>query len=281
MNFNVKRSMLFVVASLLLLSGCGAKYIFNKAKGLEDKGYFVQAIFEYEKVASKYPKDLLSAQAFYNIGVIYERRLKMVSQAVNYYKKVIEGYPESGPIVEKAKLSILNSPDYFPLTDGSFWMEGDSETDGKNMRAEWRCARGTEGRYSIERHIYAGKQSVTDIKKYYLKNDLKIKEFNDLEKADYTTILDYPYFPGKKWSSFRDGKTVLFTVVGVDLAIKVGAGTFTNCIKVSEEDPRTPDSIKFNYYAPGTGWILTTIALKNGSEHRNTELLTYKILPEN
>ena len=45
-------------------------------------------------------------------------------------------------------------------------------------------------------------------------------------------------------------------IVANNLSIKVKAGEFNGCLKVSEEDPELPGSIKYNYYAPETGWIL-------------------------
>ncbi len=93
--------------------------------------------------------------------------------------------------------------------------------------------------------------------------------------------LQYPFEVGKYWQTTRDGKKVIFGIVANNLSIKVKAGEFNGCLKVSEENPELPGSLRFNYYAPEAGWILTTTSASGGSEHRNTELLSYKISPGN
>ena len=65
-----------------------------------------------------------------------------------------------------------------------------------------------------------------------------------------------------------------------NLSVKVKAGQFNGCLKVSEENPELPGTLKYIYYAPDAGWILTTISVSGGKEHHNTELLSYRILPD-
>ncbi len=61
------------------------------------------------------------------------------------------------------------------------------------------------------------------------------------------------------------------------LQVTVKAGSFEGCLKISEESQAARGSRKYIYYAPEVGWILTSVAAAGGEEHRNTELLSYKI----
>ena len=262
-------------------SGCGPDAQFKQAQKLEKNGYFVEAGFKYQNICQKYPSDRICPEALYRLGQIYQKKLKLYSQAVNYYKKLIEYYPSSQPWADLARAGIFESPDYFPLSKGSFWIEGDSETEGRNMRAEWNCAEVSTGTFSIVKRFYAGSNHVTDIKRFYRKDNFQLKEYLSLGADSYSVALQYPYDTGKYWQTSRDGRKVIFEIVANNISIKVKAGEFMGCLKVSERNPELPGSARFNYYAPDAGWILTTTSASGGNEHRNTELLSYKIAPVN
>lgn len=269
---------LFLINLLLILifSGCSAKLRFKEAQWLERNGYYIEACMRYEKIYSKYPASPLSPEAAYRIGSIYKDKLKLLSQACVYYKKVIDLYPKSEPWAKLAKQGLLSSPDYFPLSLGSFWIEGDSDTKGSNMRSEWTCSEASSGTYTIKRRVFAGKKFVNEIKRYYRRENLEVQEYEDKNMTKYTPIITYPYIEGKTWKA----GTKTLKIVLNSAALKVKAGEFSNCIKISEEDSILPGSIKYNYYAPDTGWILTTASAVGGKEHNIAELLSYKIMPE-
>lgn len=269
-----------LLTSALLIAGCGARQQFSRAQMLEKKGYYVEAGIKYEEIAQRYPKDAVAAEALYRAGSIYQKNLRLFSQAGHYYTRLIEAYPQSSPWAALAREGIMDSPDYYPLKHGSFWIEGDSETGGHNMRAQWDCTGVSTGTFSIRRRIYAGEKMVTESTRYYRKEDLQVHEYEKLQSPRHLTLLNYPYYEGKSWKNMFSGHTIAVAVAAKDIPVKVKAGEFVGCIKISEEDRDLPGSIKFNYYAPGVGWILTTTASAGGSEHRNTELLSYKIMPD-
>lgn len=263
----------------VLCAGCGPSYQFKKAQQLEEKGYFVEAGLKYEEIFDRYPNSPSAPEALYRLGKLYQKKLKLYSQATRYYTKLVERYPKSEPWTRRALLGAFNSPDYFPLTSGSFWIEGDSETGGQNMRAEWNCVLISTETFAIQKRIFAGHHLVTEIKRIYRKDKGELHEYEALS-GPYGTTLSYPYFEGKTWDRGTSGHLAKYTVVSKTAAIRVKAGEFPDCLKVKEQNPLVPGSVKYNYFAPGVGWVLTTTAAADGPEHRNTELLSYKVFPE-
>ncbi|HBU69758.1 MAG TPA: hypothetical protein DEE98_05180 [Elusimicrobia bacterium] len=271
------KALLAVAAAALFLSGCGAKYQFEKARKLEAKGYFVEAAIQYENVSKKYPEFEKSPEALLSIGDIYRKRLKIYSHAHRYYRELLEKYPNSKPWAGLAKEGLLNSPDYYPLRAGSFWIEGDSASGGRNMRSEWNCAEVSTGVYSVQRRIFAGARKVTEITRYFKKSGYELLESVTNSFNDSSVILAYPLVTGRQWETNKDGSTVVFRVEAEKLQVTVKAGSFEGCLKISEESQAARGSRKYIYYAPEVGWILTSVAAAGGEEHRNTELLSYKI----
>lgn len=272
-------SLLPVGCLLLMLAGCGTKADFARAERLEKKGYLVEAGFAFDKIDKNSPKDPRAPEALYRAGRIYQR-LKLYPQAVRYFKKIVDRHPSEKTWVERAELGLQNSPDFYPLRPGSFWIEGDSETGGRNMRAEWNCVQGSSGTIIIDRRISAGSKLVAETKRYYRKVRADVREFAFATSYDATILLSWPYAEEKTWATQRDGRTVVYKIVERNITVKVKAGEFPGCMKVSETDPLLPGSIKYNYYAPEVGWVITTTAALGGVEHHNTELLSYKIVPE-
>jgi len=271
----------FILISMFILAGCGANYQFKKAQRLEKDGYCIEAGVIYETIAKKYPQSPLAPQALYRLGSIYQKKLKMYSHAHRYFDELINRYPGSEPWTELGKQGLFNSPDYFPMTKGSFWIEGDSVSGGKNMRAEWNCFEVSTGTYRIQRRLSAGARLVMETNRYYRKQNLILYESQDSRSTDSgAAILSYPFITGKTWKTVQGGRTVVYTIIDANVMLNVKAGDFTNCLKISEEYPDLPGSRKYIYYAPEVGWVLTTTAGNGGQEHRNTELLSYKINPE-
>ncbi|OGS19227.1 MAG: hypothetical protein A2219_08145 [Elusimicrobia bacterium RIFOXYA2_FULL_50_26] len=268
-----------LLPALALISACGPSYKFGRAQELEKKGFFVEAAVEYEKIYKKHTGSERAAESLYRLGRIYQKKLKIYSHANRFFRELADKYPSVEPWYSRAREGILNSPDYYPLTPGSFWIEGDSATGGRNMRAEWNCSSVSSGTFKIERKVYAGASLVTKIVRYFRKKDMQLQEGASASFANSSVVLQYPFATGKSWKSIRDGRPTIHTVVEENVALKVGAGEFEHCIKISEEYPDLPGTRKYNYYAAEVGWVLTTIS-GAGREHRNTELLSYKINPE-
>lgn len=274
-----KNIVLLSILSALLLSGCGPNYQYNQARKLEKKGYYVDASLKYEKLAKQNPSNPRSPEALYRIGRIYQKKLRLYSQAERYFLKTADSYPNARPWSDMAKRELLNCPDYYPLTNGSFWIEGDSASGGRNMRAEWTCKEISSGTYIITRKISAGSRLVAKIERYFKKENMEFKEYTNASDPNYALIYTYPFLPGKEWKTIRDGRAITCRLIEKDITVKVKAGEFNGCIKISEENPNLPGSRRYNYYAPDVGWILTTTSA-SGQEFRNTELLSYKIMPE-
>jgi VanZ family protein len=277
----VKPLLLVLAAALSFsLSGCGPRADLIKARHLEEGGYFVEAAMKYEGIYKHFPGNPAAPEALYRLGRLYQSRLKLYSQADHYFSAVVDKYPGSAPWAAQAKQGLLTSPDYFPLTDKSFWIEGDSETGGRNMRAEWNCLETSSGTYAITKRISAGAHLVAQVKRYYRREDLELREYADPAAVRHSVVLSYPFVEGKTWRNVEDGKMVTNKIVSRVAAVKVKAGEFANCLKISEENSDTPGSVRYSYYAPGVGWVLTTTAVAGGKEHTNTELLSYRIMPE-
>ncbi|MHB9154248.1 MAG: tetratricopeptide repeat protein [Endomicrobiales bacterium] len=272
---------IFIAGGMLVLAlgACGGPDAqFRRAQELEEKAYYVEAGMKYEGIARKDPQSPLAPEALYRAGRIYQDKLKLYSRAGTYYNRIIEHYPASGPWPGRAKLALLNSPDYFPLSAGSSWVEGDSETHGRNMRAQWDCTEVSSGTFSIRRRVFAGSRFVSESRRFYRKQDFEVREYQEMKNPRAVILFSYPFYEGKSWRSVRDGQALTYAVAARGVSLKVKAGEFTNCLKVSEANPLMPGSVKYNYYAPGVGWVLTTISA-GGREHTNTELLSYKIVP--
>jgi len=243
------------------------------------KRFFVEAAVEYEKIYKSHPGSPRAAESLYRLARIYQKKLKIYSHANRFFRELADKYPSAEPWAGRAREGIFNSPDYYPLTTGSFWIEGDSATGGRNMRSEWNCTAVSSGTFKMERKVYAGEALVTKIVRYFRKKDMQLQEGGAASFANLSVLLQYPFATGKSWKSVRDGRLTVYTVVDENLALKVVAGEFERCIKISEEYPDLPGTRKYNYYAAEVGWVLTTVA-GAGQEHRNTELLSYKINPE-
>jgi hypothetical protein len=262
------------------LWGCGVQYSFKQAQKLENQGYYVEASLRYDALSKKYPQHILAPEALYRIGRIYQVKLKLYSQAILYYQRIIEKYPKVKPWTALAQNGLLDSPDYYPLSNGSFWIEGDSETGGQNMRTEWNCKEGSNNSFIISRRIFAGRVLFTETKRIYRKEQLELREYSDQSSALYTVLLSYPFFEGRQWKTMRDNHPIIYHILSRNIAVTVKAGTFLNCLKISEENPELSGAYKYYYYAPDVGWILTTTAAAGSVEHRATELLSYKIVPK-
>jgi hypothetical protein len=272
---------LLPIACFLLLNGCAnPERLFNKAKKLEGKGFFVEAGINYDQLAKKFPQAALAPEALYRIGLIYQKKLKLFTYSNKYYLSIINNYPASQPWVALAGQGLLTSPNYFPMQAGNFWIEGDSDTGGVNMRAEWNCSQISAGVWSISRRISAGSHFVKELKQYYRIKGSQLYQFAQLNDEGGVIILSYPFEKGRAWRTVNDGKWMEYKVEATDERVAVKAGSFPGCLKIGERNLAFPGSVKYNYYAPGAGWVLTTTALVGGTEHRSTELLSYKVFPE-
>jgi len=268
-----------LVVALFFICGCGPSSEFNRAQQLETDGYFVQSAIKYEGIFKKYPDKPMAPEALYRAGRIYQKQLKLYSKAGILFTKLREFYSAVEPWGGLAEDALFACPEYFPLGDGNFWIEGDSRTGGENMRAEWSCVASSGTVYRVNKRILAGRSLVAQVNRYYRVQNLELRESVDNLFKQYTVVLTYPFEPGRSWTTSRDGRAIKCRIIDRNAEVKVVAGDFTNCLKISEEYPNLQGAIKFNYYAPGVGWVMTSTASLGGTEYRSSELLSYRLRP--
>ena len=273
-------SIILTICFLLLsLCGCGIGHHIAEAEKLEKSGLFVDACVKYEKAYRSSPSDSRAPEALYRMALIYQKKLKLYTYSRRFFGELLEKYPKSAPWNDLARMGVFTSPDFFPLTDKSFWIEGDSDTGGKNMRAEWNCTEVSSGTYKIQRKVFAGGRLVTENGRFYKNDGTRLNESKTADFGQSSIILEYPFTKGRQWNTEKDSKESVFTIEEENVPIVVKAGEFPGCLKLKEINPSYPSSQKYIYYAPEVGWVLTTVAASGGEEHRNTELLSYKINP--
>ncbi|MFA6434803.1 MAG: hypothetical protein WCW52_08920 [Elusimicrobiales bacterium] len=264
----LKKILLFSL--LLCACSCGGKYDYEEAVKLEQQGMPLKAADFYRLFAEKNPDDKRAPDSLFKAAGIYSRQFGLCSRSGPVYERLLKNYP-STPLRAAALKGLFICPDYFPVDLPLAWTYGDSQTGGANAMQSTRVAdRGFDKVYTLTR-IYAGRTLIARQKKFYRYSgsDLVAKQ----DGYD-TIILKYPVVKGASWISRSGGRPARFTVVEAGLTVKVRAGVFSDCIKVKQQLEGLPSWI-YEYYAPWTGKILTSVAGK-GFENRVTELLKYE-----
>ncbi len=266
------RRLAFLLA-LLFAAGCGKQTDFDLAKKSEKLGRYATAISHYETFVQKNPKHSDTAEAYFNMGEIYRTVIKDYPQARLYFEKVSKEF-SGKPIAVKADEQFMNCPDYFPLDAVDKKVMGDSSSGGDHMHTveKFEPAKEAPGRRRWTRETFAGDQSVGAESLIYEKKDRELREFVP-GNPQYSVALRYPLVKGLSWESLRRGKRVQFSVVDDACSIEVRGGIFVNCLKVKEESAEIKSTWKYNYYAPGAGLVLTSIATEK-AETRIVELLS-------
>lgn len=256
---------------LAVLCGCDSlKYYQGRVD--ENSGRTLRALESYETFVQKRPQDPRSCDALLRAARIYAIRLERCLEARRLYEKAVRDHPAQVECVNAAKAGLMTCPDYFPIEAGRSWIYGDSASGGKNMRLEWdlRMATTSVSGYIVS-SLFAGKKIISRGMLRYERKDWAIWETSGTAR---NPILRYPFTAGAQWDGVRGGLPVEYKIMSSDEKVETVAGTFTQCIKVREFDPRFPESWKYQYYAPFVGLIKTTIA-GPGFENPNTELIQY------
>lgn len=254
--------------SLVFLSSCG--YDHQEAAGLERQGMPLKAAEYYALFADKNPDDPRAPASLFEAAEIYARQFGLCSKAAPVLEKLLKNYPSySGK--QAALKDLLVCPDYLPVDRPLSWTFGDSDTGGRNARLVTKMSDWSPLGGSLVTKTYAGRQLVATQKKKYV-----LKGRDLLEKAGRreAVVMKYPVEKGLTWTSIVDGRTVRFTIEDAGLKVKVRAGEFENCIKVRQAADGASSWI-YEYYAPWTGKILTSVA-GNKFENRVTELIKYE-----
>ncbi len=248
-------------------AGCGPR--FDDARALEKQGRLIEAAREYAAFAKAEPKAAEAPGALLASAQIYSLQLGLCSESRPLLERLAREYP-SFKMPPDVFRRIFVCPDYFPSAPGLKWVYGDSQTLGRNARQVasigGQTARGAE----LSSVFYAGDSVVSRQKKIYRYSGMG---FVENQQGRDTLILDYPLEAGKTWTTSGPEGRLTFRVEKAGLTVKVKAGEFQDCVKVSRRAAGLPSWI-YEYYAPWTGKVLTSVAGK-GFENRVTELLSY------
>jgi tetratricopeptide (TPR) repeat protein len=272
-----------ILAFLFVLPACGAQSQLNQAKRLEDKGKYEKAWAAYQRIAAKNPKSPIAPEALFRAGLMAQRRLNDCYMAGTFYDRVIENYSQSEPWAKVAFLQKQNCPDYYPLLAGTQWIEGDSETKGKNARIQTTCKPLPESKPGmfadggvLEKTYFAGDKKSSSFEFIYRKVNNELLEFQSPTDAVGKVLLRWPLEKGQTWKTRPGSTTFIYEIESLSEKVDVQAGTYENCLKVGFTVSGISGASTHEYYAPGVGRVLTTVSSK-GSEVRVTELLSLKL----
>ncbi len=254
----------------LTIAGCDS-YYYTAGRFYDARGKNFAAVENYEKFLKDRPSDPRAAEIHVRAGELYAD-LHRCLEAKRHFETAAREFPLAESWSDRAKGGIMDCPDYFPIDSGRTWIYGDSVSRGKNMRldAEVRLSSGGAGGM-IQTALYAGSKQIRSEEAEYKKAHWMV-----LQKSgeDWAPFLRYPFRKGESWHARRDNADLFYTIVEDDARIKTVAGTFENCLKVREVNPKFKGSWKYDYYAPFVGRVATTIA-GPGFENPNTELIKF------
>lgn len=253
----------------------GAIFFSSQGERFSRKGDYRKALRYYQICVERYPNYSGIPEVLLRMAEIYHLKFDNYVEAKKIYQKVIKNYPDT-QWEKLARGKIKDCYNYFPLQEGNFWLEGDSESGGKNYSAEISCIEP----YRVIKKVYAGKKLVATINLTYKKTEKELYEY-DSTAPDWRLVLRYPLKIGDTWSIGKNLEKVVYTVISKEEEVKTKSGQFTDCLKIRQEKKATPGSLRYDYYAPGIGRVLITQASQYGSkEVRISELLSYKIVEE-
>lgn len=254
------------------LAACGADTRLRQAESYERQGAFAQAAFAFREFAAARPDHPRAAEAHYRAGAALGFGLERCGEAAAEWEAAarLGSEPWSG----RAQAALLECPDYFPLAPGTEWEYVDSQTGGANMREVVTATAAPKGLGgALVRRIYAGSRLFVTRRLSYAKADWAVREVADPARPQAgVPVLRFPFRKGMRWTS---GGRVTFVVEADDARPKTRAGTFERCLKVKAQAAGLAGSWKFDYYCPGVGRVLTTIA-GPGFENPNSELKSFK-----
>lgn len=273
MKYEIKNAPFIVLCVTACFCAC-ARMNFDDAARLEQQGRHLKAAASFEHFAKNYPSDPRAPESLYRAAAIYAEELSLCAKAVPLYEGLARAYPGARPWAQLAARGVFSCPDYFPTEPGRKWVYGDSQTGGRNMKQySAALAESDPLKAKIETSVYAGSKLVRKITRLYSRDNWELTE-KEAGRGLTVCILKYPFSKGRSWSSGSAGSAVRFTIEDDSAVVKTRAGSFDNCLKVRQQLEGIPSWL-FEYYAPGVGRVLTTVAGK-GFENRNTELLSYE-----
>jgi hypothetical protein len=275
----MNRATLLLLLSTLVLGACGPEHAFKKARSLEKKKKNYLAWKAYQNFAVDYPKDAAAPEALFRAGWLAQRQLNDCTMAIAFYDRVTQTYPQSDPWAPWAAYQKNNCPDYFPLLGGARWVEGDSDTGGKNARIETESKADPNGGKIpwaagiFTRSYYAGPSKFKTVETTYRKNGDEVQELNAANDPRPKIVLKIPPVVGARWKTKNGTQLYVYEIVAADKTAKVSAGEFHGCIVVRSSIEGAAGAA-LEYYAPTVGRVMTAFVTPTG-ERRNTELLSF------
>jgi len=272
-----KLVVIIIVAGVL--AGCGPDAAFKRARGAEAKGRAYEAWQKYQAFAARFPDDKNAAEAVFRAGWLAQNELADCGVALAFYDRVGQKYPGSDPWAGAAAFHAQNCPDYFPLVPKMSWVEGDSDTGGRNARIESACqVSSTSARLPfstglLSRSYFAGTNKFKTIDVLYRKEGATVWE-HPAGGETPRMVLKAPLEEGARWTAQAGGRTYKYEILSTTRTVTVSAGTFERCLLVQGRAEGVPGGTN-EYYAPSVGRILTSFSTDAG-ERRNIELLSYQ-----
>jgi hypothetical protein len=259
-----------LVVALLASAGCDT-YHFLLGTWRDDNSHPVEALKHYESFLAARPKDPRACQVRLRAAEIY-RGWGRYGEARRHYEAAARDFSGMPACADIAKLSLLSSPDYFPLDKGRTWVYVDSDSKGKAMRLDWEV-RKSSGLVSasVQTVLFAGNKRIREANESYAKRDWGLWR-TDAKPAE--PFLRYPFGQDQTWSGKRGKADVDWLILSTTATVKVAAGEFHDCLKVRELDHRYPKTWRYDYYCPDAGRVKTTVG-GPGFENPNTELLRF------
>ncbi len=264
---------------MLSIVGCGPDHAFDRARKLEKKGKNYAAWQAYQDFAATYPKNAAAPEALFRAGWLAQRQLNDCTMASAFYDRVTQTYPQSDPWAPWAAYQKNNCPDYFPLLGGARWVEGDSDSGGKNARIETVSKADPNGGKIpwasgiFMRTYYAGASKFKTVETAYKKDGEDVQELGVQNDPRPKIVLKIPPVVGARWKTKNGTQLYTYEIVAVDKTVKVAAGEFHNCVVVRSSIEGAAGGA-LEYYAPSLGRVLTAFVTPSG-ERRNTELLSF------
>lgn len=246
-------------------------YHFQLGLWAEARGKAPAAIAHFEAFARARPEDPRAAQAHVETGRLYASMQRCL-EARRHFEAAARDFPKLEPWAGRARLGLMQCPDYFPLTPGRSWVYGDSASRGRAMRLEWEVRASSAGAGTIATALYAGTRRLSDAQVRYEVDGWTLWQTDSDGRYPF---LEFPYAPGRAWSARRGERYLTYRIESANATARTAAGTFTGCLKVRETTRGLKEAWRYDYYCPFVGRALTTVA-GPGFENPNTELLSYR-----
>lgn len=260
---------LLLAPLLLALAGCDG-YHYHAGRLDESRTAIPAALAHYEAFLRARPEDARAAELHVRAGRLYAQ-MERCDDARRHFEAAARDFSKVEPWATRGRVGVMSCPDYFPLEAGRAWVYGDSASGGRAMRLQWTVTASSSTGIAVRQTLFAGPRQLKSVEVAY---DVSGWTVWQRDGAGRFPFLEYPFAAGRSWKARRDGRWLTYRVESVDARALTAAGSFERCLKVRESDPTYRTAWKYDYYCPGVGRALTTVAGAD-FENPNTELLSF------